>query len=295
MVLCDYLVLRATWPRSAPTAAGLARTVRVADALAAARCEPHATDARLLAARTALELGQRDVADRRAGEVPGLAAVRVRSSSAPGPGTPRRCCGCRPATGAAPSPRYAPGCPRRAAPDHPRRDRAARARLRSTAPSSPRSGSSWPWPTAGRSGSWPGASAGGPARCTCARAGSPPIRSLAEQLDRLRTTQPRDRPPAGHRRRHPPPGARAARAGARDPAARPGRRRRRPTAPAQVTLPQLRRQLAGSALVQYVEFKDALWAVVVTERALPGGAHRRQRSRSGGRSSCSASACAGWR
>ena len=62
VVLCDYLVLRATWPRSAVTAAGLARTVRVADALAAARCEPHATDARLLAARTALELGQRDVA-----------------------------------------------------------------------------------------------------------------------------------------------------------------------------------------------------------------------------------------
>ena len=62
MVLCDYLVLRATWPRSAATVAGLARTVRVADALAAARCEPHATDARLLAARTALELGQRDVA-----------------------------------------------------------------------------------------------------------------------------------------------------------------------------------------------------------------------------------------
>ena len=39
-----------------------------------------------------------------------------------------------------------------------------------------------------------------------------------------------------------------------------------PTAPAQVTPAQLRRQLAGSALVQYVEFKDRLWAVVVTER-----------------------------
>ena len=39
-----------------------------------------------------------------------------------------------------------------------------------------------------------------------------------------------------------------------------------PTAPARVTLPQLRRQLAGTALVQYVEFDDVLWAVVVTER-----------------------------
>ena len=33
-----------------------------------------------------------------------------------------------------------------------------------------------------------------------------------------------------------------------------------------MTLPQLRRQLAGTALVQYVEFNDVLWAVVVTER-----------------------------
>src|SRR5829696_275349 len=62
VVLCDFLLLRASRPRPVPGISSLLRTMRIADSLAAANWHLQALDARLLAARTALGLGQRDIA-----------------------------------------------------------------------------------------------------------------------------------------------------------------------------------------------------------------------------------------
>ena len=128
VILCDYLVLRANWPRTAATASRLARTIRIADDLATARLEPHATDARLRRpyGPGAGAAGRRD---RAAGEVPGRPAAR--SGRAPLPGLAGH--GAAAAVGRRPAGGRDGGTDRalrrRAVPDHPRRHRSACARL----------------------------------------------------------------------------------------------------------------------------------------------------------------------
>jgi CHAT domain-containing protein/tetratricopeptide (TPR) repeat protein len=265
VVLCDYLVLRATWPRSAPTAATLARTVRVADALAAARCEPHATDARLLAARTALELGRRDVATAELASCRTLrrsGSVELRSRAWHATALLRLSAGDRRGAEAAVHAGLS------AVERHQASLAATELRAHASAHGTELAALGLELALAdGRaeriltwSERWRARALHLRPRAVCAD----PV--LAEQLDRLRTTSReidhvlvsggdprrlvRDRLALEH----------AIRQRARVTAVAA------PTAPAQVTPAQLRGQLAGSALVQYVEFKDVLWAVVLTGR-----------------------------
>jgi tetratricopeptide (TPR) repeat protein len=265
VILCDYLVLRANGPGTVATTSRLSRTIRIADALAAARVEPHATDARLLAARTALELGQRDVATaelakcravRRHGPVvlrsqawQATALLRLSAGDRRGAETAVR-------TGLNVVERHqstlAATDLRTYASDH--GTQLARLGLElALADGRPERILAW-------SERWRARAL----QLRPRRVSADPI--LTGQLDRLRTLN-RDMDhlliTGGDTRRlareqlaleH------AVQQRARVTAAAA------PTAPARVTLPPLRRQLAGSALVQYVEFGDVLSAVVVTGR-----------------------------
>ena len=265
VVLCDYLMLRAGGARSVASAARLARTVQIADALTAARCLPQAIDARLLAARTALELGQPDVAAAElakcgAAQRHGFVALRSRAW-------------------------HAKALLRLSAGDRRGAESAVRAGLSTIerhqvalAATDLRAHASEHGTELASLGLGLALADGAPARILAwserwraralqlrpRRISDDPV--LAEQLDRLRTVN-REIDEAlvagGDARRL------VHRQLALEQEIQQQARRAAvaaPTAPARVTLPQLRRQLAGTALVQYVEFDDALWAVVVTER-----------------------------
>ena len=265
VVLCDYLVLRATWPRSAPTAAALARTVRVADALAAARCEPHATDARLLAARTALELGQRDVATAELAKCQALrryGSVELRSRAWHATALLRLSAGDR--RGAESAVHAGLSAVER----HQTTLAATELRAHASAHGTELAALGLELALADgrpeRILTWSERWRARALHLRPRRVSTDP--ALAEQLDRLRTTNreiDQVLVSGGDTRRL-----------VRDQLALEHAIRQRarvsavaaPTAPAQVTPVQLRRQLAGSALVQYVEFKDTLWAVVLTGR-----------------------------
>jgi CHAT domain-containing protein/tetratricopeptide (TPR) repeat protein len=265
VVLCDYVVLRATWPRSAVTEATLARTVRLADALAAARCEPHATDARLLAARAALELGRRDVATAelancRASRRHG--SVELRSRAWHATALLRLSAGDR--RGA----ELAVHAGLSAVERHQTTLAATELRTHASAHGTELAALGLELALAdGRAEqilTWSERWRARALHLRPRRVSADPV--LTEQLDRLRTVNREidqvlvgggdtrhllhDQLALEHAIRQ--------RARVTTVAA--------PTAPAQLTPVQLRRQLAGSALVQYVEFKDMLWAVVLTGR-----------------------------
>lgn len=265
VILCDYLVLRANWPRTAATASRLARTIRIADDLATARLEPHATDARLLAARTALELGQRDVATAQLAKcraVQRRGPVVLRSRAWQATALLRLSAGDR--RGAETAVRTGLSVVERYQTTLAATDLRAHASQHGTelaglglelalADGRPERILAW-------SERWRARAL----HLRPRRVSADPI--LTEQLDRLRRlnrdmdhllitggdTRPlaREQLALEHAVQQ---RARVAAVAA-------------PTAPARVTLPQLRRQLAGSALVQYVEFRDVLSAVVVTGR-----------------------------
>ena len=200
-----------------------------------------------------------------------------RSRSGRGPGTRRRCCGCRPATGAAPRPPCTPDCPRSSGTRRPSPRPICARTPPSTAPSSPPSGSSWPSPTVGpeRILTWSERWRARALQLRPRRVSADPV--LAEKLDRLRTINREIDHllvSGGDIRRL----AREQLApGARDPAARPGHRRRRPdrarAGDAGAAAPAARR--IGAGPVRRVQGQAVGGR---GHRApLPGGGHRRQR------------------
>jgi CHAT domain-containing protein/tetratricopeptide (TPR) repeat protein len=265
VVLCDYIVLRATWPRSAVTRATLARTVRVADALAAARCEPHATDARLLAARTALELGQQDVATAELATCQALrrhGSVELRSRAWHATALLRLSAGDR--RGA----EVAVHAGLSAIERHQTTLAATELRAHASGHGTELAALGLELALAdGRAErilTWSERWRARALHLRPRRVSADPV--LAEQLDRLRTTNREidHLLVSGGDTRRLVRGQlaleQAIRQRARVTAVAA------PTAPGQVTPVQLRGQLAGSALVQYVEFNDMLWAVVLTRR-----------------------------
>jgi hypothetical protein len=264
VVLCDFLLLRASLPRSAPSPSRLLRATRVADSLAAARWQLQALDARLLAARTALELGRRDTALAelaKCGSVQREGPLELRSRAW-----------------------HVTALLRLAGGDHRGAEAAVRAGLvaiyryqATLAATDLRAHASEHGTDLGTLGLDLGLADGRPhrvltwserwrARALQVRPGRAPDPTVADQLDRLRRLQQEvsDEVLAGR-----DPSRLKRQQMALEDAVR--RRTRVATAgpatpPALATLPQLRRHLGDHALVEYVERQGRLWAIVVTNR-----------------------------